>query len=216
MGLCNAQRKRGCYVFNGVVIGAIALAMIIIGVNSFGADPALPDTSKNACQTIVPWWHIVGGALILMGLFGRIILTRCCDARGQCCDDSSGGRICKCGVKMIYDCSFLGIMGVWLLVGSVGIIPIYNSIIKNSIGIDVSNTVTNAVNSVVGETGIGEIPTAAPSDGAECDKTLYHFTWVVLTAGWILLAVASLFILLCKCLYNVLCCNPCKEGATHV
>ena len=52
---------------------------------------------------------------------------------------------------------------VWLLVGSVGIIPIYNSIIKNSIGIDVSNTVTNAVNSVVGETGIGEIPTAAPS-----------------------------------------------------
>ena len=76
MGLCNAQRKRGCYVFNGVIIAAIALTMIIIGVTSLGEDLALPDAKKKACTSIVPWWHIVGGALILLGLSGRIFLTR--------------------------------------------------------------------------------------------------------------------------------------------
>ena len=75
MGLCNAQRKRGCYVFTGCLIAIIAIAMVIIGANGLGAE-STPETKKNACQTIVPWWHILGGSLILMGLIGRITLTR--------------------------------------------------------------------------------------------------------------------------------------------
>ena len=80
MGLCNDQRKCGCYVFNGVVIAAISLAMIIIGLVNLGTewDPTQPpqDATENGCKTIVPWWHIVGGGLILVGLIGRIILAR--------------------------------------------------------------------------------------------------------------------------------------------
>ena len=64
MGLCNEKRKYGCYVFNGVVIASIAIAMVIVGLKN-----------KNECETI-PWWHIVGGALILLGLLGRIFISK--------------------------------------------------------------------------------------------------------------------------------------------
>ena len=103
---------------------------------------------------------------------------------------------------------------VWLLIGSVWILPIYSSVIKNNIGLDVSNAVNNVVEQL-GDTGIAGPTTAAPmvsqdnsKDKAvnthnihkadttvECDQVLFHFTAIVLAAGWIILAVASAFIL---------------------
>ena len=67
MGLCNAQRKRGCYVFTGVLIAVIASAMIGVGVSGLGEDD---------CSGVVPWWNIVGGVFIILGLAGRLTLTR--------------------------------------------------------------------------------------------------------------------------------------------
>ena len=51
---------------------------------------------------------------------------------------------------------------VWLLVGTIGIFPIFSNVIKKNIGLDLPNVV-NTVANTISETGIGEIPSAAPS-----------------------------------------------------
>ena len=84
MGLCNDQRKSGCYVFNGLVISAVSLAMIIIGGVNIRKDwdpeqapeDVAAEFAKNACETMVPAWHIVGGFMILTGLLLRVILAK--------------------------------------------------------------------------------------------------------------------------------------------
>jgi len=229
MGLCNDQRRCACNVFTGVVISTFSLAMIIIGLVNLGTsewDPTQPppEVYENRCQTVVPWWHIVGGGIILVGLVGRILLSKCCDGCGHCCEDSKGGQVggqvCKMGVTLIYDLSFLGVMAVWLVIGTVWILPIYSSVIKDKIGVEVSNAV-NTVGEQLSKTGIVGVTPATPKEQSaiECNQVLFHFTAVVLSVGWICLALASAFILLCKCLYKILCCKPCKnkkEGSVHV
>ena len=84
MGLCNDQRKSGCYVFNGLVLSAASLAMIIVGgvhiKKDWDPEQAPEDITdeffRDACETMVPAWHIVGGFMILTGLIGRIILSK--------------------------------------------------------------------------------------------------------------------------------------------
>jgi hypothetical protein len=84
MGLCNDQRKSGCYVFNGLVISTVSLAMIIIGGVNIRKDwdpeqapeDVTAEFAKNACETMVPAWHIVGGFMILTGLLLRVILAK--------------------------------------------------------------------------------------------------------------------------------------------
>eukprot|EP00090_Calanus_glacialis_P020296 TRINITY_DN3121_c0_g1_i1.p1 TRINITY_DN3121_c0_g1~~TRINITY_DN3121_c0_g1_i1.p1 ORF type:complete len:233 (+),score=42.79 TRINITY_DN3121_c0_g1_i1:118-816(+) len=232
MGLCNDQRKCGCYVFNGLVISAVSLAMIIIGVVNIRKDwdpeqapeDVAADIAKNACETLVPAWHIVGGFMILIGLLGRVILAKCCDGCGTCCDDSKGGQVggavCKLGATVVYDLVYLGVMAVWLIVGTVWILPIYSDVIKNNVGEDVSNAL-DTVGEQLGETGLAGPTTSAPADGTneECDQVLFHFTAGILAVGWVIVALAATFILLCKCLYSILCCKPCKntrEGGVHV
>ena len=84
MGLCNDQRKSGCYVFNGLVIATVSLAMIIIGAVHIKKDwdpeqtpeEIAEDVAKNTCETMVPAWHIVGGFMILTMLVLRVILAK--------------------------------------------------------------------------------------------------------------------------------------------
>merc|ERR1711981_830386 len=121
MGLCNDQRKSGCYVFHGLLISAVALAMVIIGVIHIKKDwdpeqtqqEIREDVAKNACETLVPAWHIVGGFMILTLLVLRIILAKCCDGCGSCCDSKGGqvgGAVCKLGATLIYDLVYLGLI----------------------------------------------------------------------------------------------------------
>ena len=70
MGLCNAQRRRGCYAFTGVVLAAIAVSMIIVGATGIEGD------DNKSCSALVPWWNIVGGVFTILGLVGRLTLTR--------------------------------------------------------------------------------------------------------------------------------------------
>ena len=102
---------------------------------------------------------------------------------------------------------------VWLIVGTVWILPIYNAVIESSIGEDVSKALST-VSEQLGETGLAGSTTAAPAvsetitksnqinshniikvdpqDG--CDQVLFHFTAGILAVGWIILAVAAIFI----------------------
>jgi len=230
MGLCNDQRKSGCYVFNGLVISVVSLAMIIIGAVHIKKDwnpeqtpeEIAEDVARNACETMVPAWHIVGGFMILTMLVLRVILAKCCDGCGSCCDSKGGqvgGAVCKLGATIIYDLVFLGLMAVWLVVGTVWILPIYSEVINTKFGVEVSEAL-DTVGNTLGETGLAGPTTAAPAAGSdtECDPVLYHFTAGILIAGWIILALAAAFILLCKCLFSILCCKPCqdREGGAHV
>jgi len=231
MGLCNDQRKSGCYVFNGLVLSVASLAMIIVGGVHIKKDwdpeqapeEVTDEFFKNACETMVPAWHIVGGFMILTGLIGRIILSKCCDGCGSCCEDSKGGQVggavCKLGVTLIYDLIYLGLMAVWLVVGTVSILPMYSTLIKDTVGAEVSDAL-DTVGEELGESGLAgsEIPSPNFTE-ADCDQTLFHFTAGVLVVGWIIIAMAAAFILLCKCLYSILCCKPCqdtREGGVHV
>merc|ERR1712168_1187591 len=87
-----------------------------------------------------------------------------------------------------------------------------SEVINTKFGVEVSEAL-DTVGETLGETGLAGPTTAAPADGAEteCDKVLYHFTAAILIVGWIMVALAAAFILLCKCLYSILCCKPCQD-----
>merc|ERR1712168_76630 len=116
----------------------------------------------------------------------------CCDSKGG----QVGGAVCKLGTTLIYDLVFLGLMAVWLVVGTVWVLPIYSEVINTKFGVEVSEAL-DTVGETLGETGLAGPTTAAPGDGAEteCDKVLYHFTAAILILGWIMVALAAAFIL---------------------
>jgi len=87
-------------------------------------------------------------------------------------------------------------MAVWLVVGTVWILPIYSEVINTKFGVEVSEAL-DTVGNTLGETGLAGSTTAAPAAGSntECDPVLYHFTAGILIGGWIILAMAAAFIL---------------------
>ena len=54
----------------------IGVVMAIIGVNYLGDHFSKLGPNKTICHKILHWWHVSGGSLIIVGLLGRIVVTR--------------------------------------------------------------------------------------------------------------------------------------------
>jgi len=203
-----------------VIINIAAITMIVVGVLN------LPEVAVlKGCPSApgMPMFNITGGSIIMLGLFVREILKRFCECCNGCFDNDKccriGGKLLKCGTTLIYDLVFMFIATVWLIAGTASVIDTYKKYLGEDITMafgslkETSDNIVNTINLKAVSDNINESSQKQKElDGlVECDEVLYNLTLVVLVAGWIILAIAVLFVLFCKICYNVLCCKPCKD-----
>jgi len=220
MGVCSDQNKCITYTISSIVIYAAAITMVVVGSLNLGYGD-----QENGCPSArgMPMFNIIGGSIIMAGLFVREILKRFCECCNSCCDEEKccriGGKLLKCGFTLVYDICFMIITAVWLIAGTASVIETYSKILgehlTSAFGTlkETSDSLANYVNiQAVNDQLEEQTPTKLMQDGkVDCDEILYNLTLVVLIAGWIIIALATIYLIVCKVFYQVLCCKPCKD-----
>jgi len=241
MGVCSDQNKCITYTISSIVIYAAAITMVVVGSLNLGYGD-----QENGCPSArgMPMFNIIGGSIIMAGLFVREILKRFCECCNSCCDEEKccriGGKLLKCGFTLVYDICFMIITAVWLIAGTASVIETYSKILGEHLTSELllfialvlghpdvqqglawafgtlketSDSLANYVNiQAVNDQLEEQTPTKLMQDGkVDCDEILYNLTLVVLIAGWIIIALATVYLIVCKVFYQVLCCKPCKD-----
>jgi hypothetical protein len=83
MSSCLEQSKCTLYVLFMLLVNGVTITMLVIGAINTGKG------RKNGCpsEPFIPWFLIIGGSIIMCGLFCREILKRFCECCNDCCDN---------------------------------------------------------------------------------------------------------------------------------
>jgi len=200
---------------------AVAITMVVVG--SLNIYEVLPGCNS---QPHLPHLNIIGGSIIMVGLFVRELIKRLCECCNDCCDYDKccriGGKVLKCSLTMVYDLAFMLVALFWLIIASTSVFRVVKHHLKN-LGEDVNqalehlNRFSDQVVDTLNIQGLSQkreelsqqIQTA---DGeVDCDEVLYHVTLIVIVAGWIVLALGVLYFIFFKFFRHVICCKTCRE-----
>jgi len=220
MGMCSEQNKCITVWVTSTVLYVAAIIMVVIGTLNLETYHIM-----EGCKSApgMPLFNIAGGSLIMVGLFVRQILKRFCDCCNDCFDEDKccriGGKLLKCGFTLIYDVAFMLIAAIWLVAGTASVIGAYEKVLGEHITKafsslkQTSDTIIDSINLKEFTDNIENFSQEQREvdGGVQCDEVLYNMTLVVLVAGWIILAISVLLVLMCKIFYNVVCCRPCKD-----
>jgi len=220
MGVCSDENKCITVAVTSTVLYLASITMVVIGTLNLETF-SIMEGCKSAPG--MPTFNIAGGTMIMVGLFIRQILKRCCDCCNDCFDSDKccriGGKLLKCGFTLIYDIVFMLVATVWLIAGTASVISAYENVLGEHLT-KAFSSLKDTSDSIISSFNLKELTENIENvsqeqkeleGGLECDEVLYNMTLVVLVAGWIILAISILLVLFCKIFYNVVCCKPCKD-----
>merc|ERR1711887_176657 len=185
----------------GMLAILVSLAMIVMGLlhaapidSERGVDGVVMQncTIIEHCgcpgEPMIPWYLIVGGCLTIILVLGRFIWQLAC---AKCNTDREKGcrlacKACQFSCLTLYDILALTATTLCLITGTKFVLALHER--KN-------------------------YTTHNPNQDT-CDWGLYWFTFILIIAGWVFIFFSVLCGLMCRfcsCLWNIICCKPCKE-----
>eukprot|EP00088_Acartia_fossae_P042569 TRINITY_DN4473_c0_g1_i3.p1 TRINITY_DN4473_c0_g1~~TRINITY_DN4473_c0_g1_i3.p1 ORF type:complete len:232 (+),score=45.33 TRINITY_DN4473_c0_g1_i3:37-732(+) len=219
--MCSDSVKYCMLAVSTTVLYAVAICMVVVGsLNIYDVLPGCPS------QPYMPHLNIIGGSIIMVGLFLRELLKRLCECCNDCCDYDRccriGGKVLKCSLTMIYDLAFMLVALFWLIIATSSLIRVVKHHLKKlSLGDEVntalghlnnfSDNVVDALNIDGLQERKDQLGAPIQGDEIECDEVLYLVTLVVIASGWIVLALGVLYFIFFKFFRHVLCCKTCRE-----
>jgi len=218
--MCSDSGKYCMQAVSTTVLYAVAITMVVVG--SLNVYDVLPGCQA---QPFMPHLNIIGGSIIMVGLFIRELIKRLCECCTDCCDYDKccriGGKVMKCSLLMVYDLAYMLVALFWLIIATSSVIRVVKHHLKD-LGDDVTEALkhfNNFSNDVVGALNIdglqerkNQLSAEIQNDGTiECDEILYHVTLVVIASGWFVLALGLLYFIFFKFARHVICCKTCRE-----
>jgi len=188
----------------------LLLLMTVVG----GLKAVAPGDPNPDCpaEPNIPWMLILGGTGIGLLLLLRIAIVKClrCIKNNQTCCDDVAGCFCEFGCNVMYDIMLMVAIVMWM-------VPVTWWVFRHRVGPD-------ALYSLVGEEQLNNFRASLgdkdkihvvqftdPDRQDYCDRTLYMVAFVILTAGWLILACALIVFLVDKIFTKLVCCRLCSS-----
>lgn len=211
-GFLTDREQRKVWGMGILYVLGFPLLLLMVIVGAVKAAPPGEENSNCPAEPNMPWFLITGGTGISILLLIRICLVKCLRRMKNsqtCCDDVTG-CFCEFGCNLVYDITVIIMIVMWM-------ITVTWWVFRHRIGPETLYSVLgreglNNFRASLGDNDtIHDIQFEDPLQESYCDRLLYMVSFVLLSAGWLVLVGALIVFVADKIFTKLICCRLCRN-----